>query len=63
MSLSNAEYRQKFIEYLILLILGDFNDKLSLLHIQKEIYLLCNFDVELNELFSFVNIIKDRILI
>lgn len=54
MSLSNAEYRQKFIEYLILLILGDFNDKLSLLHIQKEIYLLCNFDVELNELFSFV---------
>jgi len=54
MTLSNAEYKQKFIEYLILLILGDFNDKLSVLHIQKEIYLLCNFDVDLKELFSFV---------
>ena len=25
MTLSNAEYKQKFIEYIILLILGDFN--------------------------------------
>ena len=54
MTFSNAEYKQKFIEYLILLILGDFNEKLSVLHIQKEIYLLCNFDVELKKLFSFV---------
>lgn len=54
MTLSKAEFKQKFIEYLILLILGDFNDKLSVLHIQKEIYLLYNFDVELKKLFSFV---------
>ncbi|ADC45913.1 hypothetical protein mru_0061 [Methanobrevibacter ruminantium M1] len=54
MTLSNAEYKQKYIEYLILLLLGDFKNKLSVLHIQKEIYLLYNFDVELKKLFSFV---------
>jgi len=54
MDLSYQEAKQKFIEYLILLILGDANQKTSLLHIQKEIFLLWNFDKEINSFFEFV---------
>lgn len=54
MKVSNAEHKQEILEYLILLILGDFNDKISVLHIHKEIYLLSNFDLKLEELFLFV---------
>lgn len=54
MTTSEVEYKRKFIEYLILLIIGDNDKEISLLHIQKEIFLLCNFNEEIKNLYQFV---------
>lgn len=51
--MSNLEARQKFLELLILLILGDCAKQMSLCHIQKEIFLLWNFSREMQKLYAF----------
>lgn len=54
MTSSLSEKKRKYIELLILLILGDYGENLSVLHIQKEIFLLWNFDKEIRKLYSFI---------
>ena len=48
------EAKQRALEYLILLILGASKKPLSLLHLQKEVFLLWNFHPFVKELVSFV---------
>ena len=54
MASSLSEKKRKYLELLILLILGNYGKSLSVLHIQKEIFLLWNFDEEIRNLYTFI---------
>jgi len=54
MKVSKAEMDRKFVEYIILLLIGFADKEISCLHIQKEIFLLCEFDEDLKEFYDFI---------
>lgn len=51
---SNINYEQKGLEHLILLILGIVDRKISLLHLEKEAFLLWNFDQKIQPYLRFI---------
>lgn len=55
MKFDNIDAKQKTLEYIILLVLGtSLKNKESILHLQKEVFLIWNFHPGIKEFFNFI---------
>ena len=54
-STTQQEKKQRALEFLILLLLGASDNKISLLHFEKEVFLLWNFHPDIKEFVSFIS--------
>ncbi len=54
-SSTQQEKKQRALEFLVLLLLGASDNKISLLHFEKDVFLLWNFHPDIKEFVSFIS--------